>query len=478
MDWTRRLLLKKSAAAATFMAAKPLIAAAEAGPLNRRPPLSERRFSSPAIEEAISTTRHRIADQRLAEMFARCFPNTLDTTIFFNEDRTQPDTFVITGDIDAMWLRDSSAQVQPYLQFARRDPRLQTMLAGVIRRQTRCILIDPYANAFTRTITDPPLSWARNDHTTMIAGVAERKWEIDSLCHVARLAYGYWKNTADTMPFDATWKQGAWKIVQTFREQQRKNDHGPYFFQRTTANPTDSVPLRGYGNPARSVGMIFSMFRPSDDACIYPLFIPANLFAVQALANLAEIAHDAARDDRLAQACEALRAEVTSAVNSYGTVEHAEIGRIWAYEVDGYGNALMMDDANVPSLLALPYTGSCSSSDPLYRRTRQFALSDANPYFFRGTAAEGIGGPHIGLNAVWPMGIILRALTSTDDNEIRQCLRWLRDTTADTGFMHESFNKDNPAEYTRPWFAWANTLFGELILQLAKKRPAILQDAL
>jgi hypothetical protein len=472
------LFLRTSTAAAALAAVKPLIGAARTRPLNGRPRLPERRFSSPAIEEVINTIRRRIADQQLADMFARCFPNALDTTIFFNGNEKQPDTFVITGDIDAMWLRDSSAQVQPYLQFARKDPKLQRMLAGVIRRQSRSILIDPYANAFTRTVADPPLSWARNDHTTMIPGVAERKWEIDSLCHVARLAYGYWKNTADPTPFDATWKQAAWKIAQTFREQQRKNDHGPYVFQRTTSNPTDTIPLRGYGNPARPVGMIFSMFRPSDDACIYPLFVPANLFAVQALAGLAEIAHDAAGDARLAQACEDLRLEVAAAVKSYGTVEHAEIGRIWAYEVDGYGNALMMDDANVPSLLALPYTGSCNSSDPLYRRTRQFALSSANPYFFRGTAAEGIGGPHIGLNAIWPMGITLRALTSTDDNEIRQCLRWLRDTTADTGFMHESFNKDNPAHYTRPWFAWANTLFGELILQLAEKQPGILQAAL
>ena len=379
-----------------------------------------------------------------------------------------------------MWLRDSSAQVWPYLQFApKRSPGFLTMLAGVIiRRQVRSILIDPYAERLHAQHERSPLSWARKDATTMIPGVAERKWEIDSLCHVIRLAYGFWKKTADTTPFDTRWKEAAWKIVQTFREQQRKDSHGPYVFQRTTSNPTDTLPLRGYGYPARSVGMIFSMFRPSDDACTYPLFVPANLFAVQALANLGEIASDAVHDIRLAQACEDLRREVAAAVNRYGTVEHPEIGRIWAYEVDGYGNALMMDDANVPSLLALPYTGSCSNGDPLYRRTRQFALSTANPYFFRGTAAEGIGGPHIGLDAIWPMGIILRAMTSTDTDEIRCCLRWLRDTTAGTSFMHESFNKDNPAQYTRPWFAWANTLFGEMILQLAENQPEILRATL
>jgi hypothetical protein len=442
---------------------------------NSRPPVTERRFSSPAIEATILATQKRIGDPMIAEMFARCFPNTLDTTVFFNDDERRPDTFVITGDIDAMWLRDSSAQVWPYLRFAQQDPRLQAMLAGVVRRQARNILIDPYANAFTRSPHDPPLSWARNDATTMLPGVAERKWEVDSLCHVARLAQGYWTTTADTRPFDSAWKEAAWKIVRTFRQQQRKDGHGPYVFQRTTSSPTDTLPLKGYGNPGQPVGMIFSMFRPSDDACIYPLFVPANLFAVQALEGLSQIAHEAVQDDRLAQNCEELRQEVLAATMDHGTVQHPELGRIWAYEVDGFDNALMMDDANVPSLLALPYLGACAVGAPLYQRTRRFALSTANPYFFRGTAAEGIGGPHIGLDAIWPMGIVLRAMTSSDDGEIRECLRWLRDTTADTDFMHESFNKDDPAKFTRPWFAWANTLFGEMILLLAATRPELLR---
>ena len=137
--------------------------------------------------------------------------------------------------------------------------------------------------------------------------------------------------------------------------------------------------------------------------------------------------------------------------------------------MDGYGNQLLMDDANAPGLVSLAYLGICPMSDAVYQRTRAFALSDANPYFFRGTAAEGMGGPHIGLNSIWPMSIMYRAFTSTSDAEIRQCLRWLRDTTAGTGFMHESFNKDNPAKFTRSWFAWANTLFGELMLTLAEE---------
>jgi meiotically up-regulated gene 157 (Mug157) protein len=104
------------------------------------------------------------------------------------------------------------------------------------------------------------------------------------------------------------------------------------------------------------------------------------------------------------------------------------------------------------------------------------AWSTSNPYFFKGSAAEGIGGPHVGLDMIWPMSIIMCALTSTDQEEIRQCLRWLKTTHADTGFIHEAFNKDNPAQFTRSWFAWANSLFGELIVKLSRERPSLLRN--
>ena len=475
---TRRSMLLTSSAAALYSATGPLARLAHASEMAGRPATADRRFSSPAIETVIRETSRRIADPHLASMFEQCFPNTLDTTVFFNDQGSSPDTFIITGDIDAMWLRDSSSQVWPYLRFARGDSRLQAMLQGVVRRHVKSILIDPYANAFMRSPEDAPLSWARNDDTTMTPGVAERKWEVDSLCHVVRFAHGYWRNTGDNTPFDATWKASAWKIVETFREQQRKDGHGPYRFQRSSRTPTDTLPLGGYGNPARANGLIFSMFRPSDDACIYPLFIPANLFAVQALSNLTELAYKVAQDERLAKACDDLRREVQSALTQYGTVQHQTLGTIWAYEVDGYGNTLMMDDAGVPSLLSLPYLGCCPSNDTLYQRTRHFVLSTDNPYFISGRAAKGVGSPHIGISNIWPMSIIVQAMTSEEDQEIVQCLRWLRDTTAGTGFIHESFNKDDASHFTRQWFAWANTLFGELILMLMERKPSLLQVAL
>jgi uncharacterized protein len=478
---TRRALLRGTAVAVGAAAASrsglaATAALSDANALSQRPPLSERRFTSPAVEAAIRRVSEQIADAELALIFSNCLPNTLDTTVFPGAYEGRPDTFVITGDIDAMWLRDSSAQVWPYLRFCREDTKLAALIEGVIRRQTRCILIDPYANAFLRTNSSKPLSWAVHDDTTMKPGVGERKWEIDSLCYTVRLAHGYWQNTGNTAPFDAQWREAARTIVRTFREQQRKDGPGPYLFQRSSPRPSDTLPLNGYGDPARPVGLIHSGFRPSDDACIFPLFVPANLFAVVSLRQLATVADGVCHDTALANECTALADEVTAALAEYGQIDAKENGRMWAYEVDGYGNTLCMDDANAPGLTSLEYLGCVAPSErALYLRSRAFALSSDNPYFFKGTAAEGIGGPHIGLGYIWPMGIMFRAFSSTSDQETLQCLRWLRDTTAGTHFMHESFWKDDPTRYTRPWFAWANTLFGELILGLADQKPQLLQ---
>jgi len=481
---SRRTLLRSAAVAITATAASRsglLSKAAEAqtgafATLTQRPPLAERRFTSPIIEETIQCVSRQIADPELALIFSNCLPNTLDTTVYPGTQDGRPDTFVITGDIDAMWLRDSSAQVWPYLPFCKKDPRLSSLIEGVIRRQTRCILIDPYANAFLRTASSKPLSWAVHDDTTMKPGVGERKWEIDSLCYTIRLAHGYWQATGNTAPFDAEWLKASRAILHTFRQQQRKHGHGPYHFQRAAEQPTDTLPLSGYGNPARPVGLIYSGFRPSDDACIFPLFVPANLFAVTSLRQLAVMAAKLGNNTVLANECAALADEVAAALDQYGQIETREHGRIWAYEVDGYGNTLRMDDANAPGLLSLDYLECVTPAGrALYERSRAFALSSDNPYFFRGTAANGIGGPHIGLGYIWPMSITLRAFTSTNNQETLQCLRWLRNTTAGTHFMHESFWKDDPAKFTRPWFAWANTLFGELILKLAAEKPSLLR---
>lgn len=430
---------------------------------NRRPAPADRLFVSKAVEDEIARVKSLLTNRQLAWMFENCFPNTIDTTVHFRMLDGSPDTFVYTGDIHAMWLRDSGAQVWPYLQLANKDEQLRMMLEGVVRRQLMCINLDPYANAFN----DGPVgSYWESDNTDMKPELHERKWEIDSLCYVIRLAYEYWKVTGDDSVFDETWLKAVNNILTTFIQQQRKDGVGPYRFTRKTDRSTDTLNNNGLGAPVNPVGLIVSCFRPSDDATTLQFLVPSNLFAVTSLRKAAEILTVVNKDEELAAKCTALADEVENAIKKYAVVDHPEFGKIYAFEVDGFGNALLMDDANVPSLLALPYLGDVDVNDPVYRNTRRFVWSTSNPYFFKGKAAEGIGGPHVGYDMIWPMSIMMKAFTSTDDAEIKQCIETLMTTHNGTGFMHESFHKDNPSNFTRDWFAWQNTLFGELILKL------------
>ncbi len=433
--------------------------------VSQRPAVADRLFHSDAVEEQIATIEKQLTNPKLKWMFVNCFPNTLDTTVYYEEDEDgNPDTYVFTGDIHAMWLRDSGAQVFPYVALANKDPKLKKMLAGVITRQFKCINCDPYANAFNKE-PNPEGPWMKD--TGMHPELHERKYEIDSNCYPIRLAYEYWKQTGDTSVFGDEWIAAVDNTLHVWREQQRKDSKGSYRFLRTTNWATDCLPLGGYGPPVNPCGLIVSGFRPSDDATMLPFLIPSNFMAVSSLNKAAEILRAVNHDEDLARQCLDLANEVKEALQEYAIYNHPKYGPIYAYEVDGFGNHLLMDDANVPSLLAMPYLGDVDVNDPVYQNTRRFVWSEDNPYFFRGKAGEGIGGPHIGYDYIWPMSIIMKAYTSQDDDEIRQCLQSLLDNEGGTGFMHESFHKDDASKYTRSWFAWANTLFGELIVRLA-----------
>lgn len=436
-----------------------------------RTQLAQRSFTSSAVESAIVRMKKVIKDPELAWLFENCFPNTIDTTVHYKNSGSKPDTFVITGDIDAMWLRDSTAQVWPYLPLMKGDAQLKSMVAGLINRQTQCIIIDPYANAF---YDRPKESEWSKDVTDMKPMLHERKWELDSLCYTIRLAYNYWKSTGDTTPFDADWVKAMQLVLQTCKEQQRKENRGPYHFGRVTSWSTDTVPGNGYGNPIKPVGLIASTFRPSDDAAVYPFFIPSNFFAVVSFRQVAELLQKLGKEPKLASDFLALAQEVEVALKKYAIYNHPTFGKIYAFEVDGFGNYLLMDDAGIPGLISLPYLGALSVKDPVYINTRKFVLSDSNPYFFKGKAGEGLGSPHTLIDQIWPMGIIARAITSTSDAEIEAQLKLLKTTHNNTGFMHESFDKNDQSKFTRSWFAWVNTLFGELILKLEKERPHLL----
>mgnify|MGYP000520986284 CR=1 FL=1 len=438
----------------------------EYAPTNR-PAEAERLFRSEAVEAEIARIKGVLSNAKLAWMFENCFPNTLDTTVRYRkDDNGRDDTVVYTGDIHAMWLRDSGAQVWPYLQLANKDEHLRSMLAGVIRRQFKCIELDPYANAFLDPYDPNPDHQWMSDQTQMRPELHERKWEIDSLCYPLRLAYEYWLVTGDDSVFDEHWMAAVRNILKTFREQQRKEGVGPYTFMRVTDRQLDTVCNMGKGNPVNPVGLIASVFRPSDDATTFLFLVPSNFFAVTSLRKAAEILTKVNGQAALAAECTELAAEVETALKKYATYNHPEYGTIYAFEVDGFGSAQLMDDANVPSLLAMPYLGDVERMDPIYENTRRFVWSTENPYFWRGAAGEGIGGPHIGVEMIWPMSIMMRAFTSTDDEEIRDCICQLITTDAGTGFMHESFSRHDAADFTRAWFAWQNTLFGELILKL------------
>ena len=446
-----------------------------------RPPVSERNFVSPAIEQVIEETKKKLIDENnkfkgrlLAAMFENCFPNTLDTTVTTSTikgkpgEPDKPDTFIITGDIDAMWLRDSSAQVWPYLPYAAKDDALKTLFQGLIGRQARCILIDAYANAYMRDPSVPTnLQYTQQDDPYMKKpGVAEHKWEIDSLCYPIRLAHGYWKATGDKTPFDEEWRDAMRTVVTTFEVQQTGD--GPYHYPWPKNNGTPA-------KKEKKVGMIYCRFRPSDDPCRYPFLIPSNLFAATSLRQLAKMGGSVGFDAAFGTECSGLADEIEGAAKQYGTHQLDDGTEVWAYEVDGSGNKLFMDDANTPGLLGLPYLGICKTDDKLYKDTRAAILrKPPNDYFFKGTAAEGIGSPHTPTDYIWPMSLIMRALTSDDDTEIKQSLKMLKTTTAGTHFMHESFHKDEPCRYTRPWFAWANTLFGEMVRDILKRKPDLL----
>jgi uncharacterized protein len=469
---TRRDFIRHASLAAAGAALGSAGWAAEAGFPVVRTPEGQRKFKSRIVERTIETIKARIGNKQLAWMFENCFPSALDTAVDFQVTDGRPNTFVSAGDVDAMWLRDSAAQVWPYLPLMKNDSALQQLIAGVINRQTRCILKDPYANAFYKD--EQKVGPWKSDLTEMKPGVYERKWGLDSLCYPIRLAYHYWKASNDRAPLDAAWRDSILRTLKTFREQQRKTGQGPYSFQRRTESQADTLAHGGYGRPVKPVGLICSMFRPTDDATVFPFLVPSNLFAVVSLRQAAELLTQVHRDEDSAAQCRALADEVESALREYAVVIHLQAGRILPYEINGFGDYYCIEESSMPSLLSLPYLDAVGPGDPLYLNTRRFILSGANPYYCTGKAASGTGGPHLGRDMIWPLALIVQALTSTEDPEVRQCLLALQKTHAGTGFMHQAFNKDYPEKFTGPWYPAANSLFGELILQCYKERPHVL----
>lgn len=404
----------------------------------------------------------RIGDPKLSAMFRQCFLSTADTTAQMEENGS---CFVITGDIPAMWLRDSSAQVNHYVPFVKESSEAFNMVSGLIRRQTQCILSDAYANAFNR---EPNGEGHQNDRTAQSLDVFERKYEVDSLCYPIRLAYRFWKAADTTIHFTKDFSKALYRIIDLWTLEQH-HENSPYYFERFNCPSSDTLPNGGKGAPVAYTGMTWSGFRPSDDACKYGYLIPANMFASVVLGYVEEIAKIVYQDEELKSRAGTLKAAIDSGIAKEAIVEF-DSRKIYAYETDGCGHYNLMDDANVPSLLSLPYLGYCDQKDAMYMSTRAFVLSKENPYYYCGTVAKGVGSPHTPDNHIWPIALCMQALTSTDNAEVKEIIRVLKRTDNNTGFMHESFHANDPSTFTREWFSWANTLFAELLIQCLDER--------
>lgn len=409
------------------------------------------------LSDVAASYAEKIRDEKIRKMFVQCFMSTFETTVQLDGD----DCFIITGDIPAMWLRDSSAQVNHYIPFAKESEEAHKVIRGLINRQMRCILYDAYANAFNREADG---KGHQRDKTEMSPMVWERKYEIDSLCYPVKLAYRFWKEADTTEHFTEEAKKAFCRIIELWTLEQN-HENSPYRFRRPLKRRSDTLSHKGKGAPVAYTGMTWSGFRPSDDSCIYGYLVPANMFACVVLGYISEIATEVYKDSNLSEKAEKLRGEIISGIEKFAVVRDENGRSFYAYETDGKGNCNLMDDANVPSLLSLPYLGYCSTEDELYKNTRRFILSKANPYYYEGEKAKGIGSPHTPKEHIWPIALSMQGLTTDDKAEMLSLIRTLSDTDADTGFMHESFHKNNPGKFTRPWFSWANTLFAELIIK-------------
>lgn len=392
-----------------------------------------------------------------AENFNAAFANTLLTTVKRHDDGT---TFLLTGDIPAMWLRDSTAQVRPYLVVANEDEDLAAMISGLVKKQFYYINIDPYANAFNEEANG---AGHQSDHTKMNDWIWERKYEIDSLCYPVQLAYLLHKNTGRTDQFNEDFVSGVEKILTVFTTEQDHNN-SPYTFVRDTDRKEDTLINDGNGAEVVPTGMTWSGFRPSDDACQYGYLVPSNMFAVVILGYLEEIFSTVLTDEEIVAWAHKLKVEIEAGIKEHGRITNKAGETIFAYEVDGKGNGTIQDDSNVPNLISAPYLGYGTMEDPQYLATRKTLLSKENPYFYEGKFAKGIGSSHTPENYVWPIAMAMEGMTTTDKAEKERILNQLVATDAGTHLMHEGFNVDDPTQYTREWFSWANMMFCELVM--------------
>ncbi len=419
--------------------------------------MNEEYFSD--LRVAVDEFKKNIQDENLKQMFDRCFFNTIYTTTFLEEDGS---AFIITGDIPAMWLRDSAAQVMQYLFFAKECESVRKLIKGVLKKQFGYILIDPYANAFNRTANGNGHAY---DLDKQSPWVWERKFELDSLCYPLWLLIRYYEKTQDNSCFDNLFLQAFDEIIKVFRTEQCHAEKSSYYHEIFNR---DKARWCGHGEPISNCGLVWSGYRPSDDKCKYGYYIPGNMFIVAVLTKLSHLFAEVLQDNVRAEISKTLANEIQEQLEKLAIVEK-DGKRIYALETDGLGNYNLMDDANIPNLIAMPYYEYPYIDREVYQNTRTSMFSFENPYYFEGKVLKGIGSPHTPKDRVWPLSLIIRALTSETESEIRESVQMLVDSTGGTGYIHEAVDKDDDTVYSRSWFAWANSLFAYMILEKSKQ---------
>ncbi len=410
------------------------------------------------VEQHINVYAEKLSSRpKLQQLYKNCYANTIRTALRECEDGT---FFVLTGDIPAMWLRDSSAQVTHYVKLCNHK-EVATIIEGVLKRQFMYIEIDPYANAFNQESNGC-------GHTSDLPKngpwVFERKYEIDSLCYPIRLLYLYWKQTGNTELIKERLESVAKTIIDLWQTEQYHFEKSPYrFFRENPLVPWETIHNDGMGNPVKYTGMTWSGFRPSDDGCEYGYLTASEMFAVVVLGYMAEMLNAVCGNTELANACIKLKEEIDKGIKENCIVKNEKYGYIYACETDGLGNYCMIDDANVPSLLSIPYIGYESVDSEVYMNTRKFLLSKDNPFYFEGEFAKGIGSRHTPENFVWHISLAMQGLTSVNKEEMLELLDVFERSDADTGYLHESFDVNNPKSFTRDWFTWPDSLFAEFV---------------
>ncbi|KAF2459024.1 hypothetical protein BDY21DRAFT_370526 [Lineolata rhizophorae] len=483
------------------------------GPLSlpyQRPVPECRTFQSPLVEQVIEDITSRMTDKDLARIFENAFPNTLDTTVRWHVNGTTANqmrkkrgwwwggkrdegawegaqSFIVTGDINAEWLRDSTNQLAQYQTLAKSDPTIADLILGAINTQAEFVIESPYCNAFQPPPPSglPPTSNGQDDFVHPAyepTFVFECKYEVDSLAAFLSFSNQFYVSAGSTDFLTSRWYLALDTLLDTldaqakptFNQETGQFERNAYTFQRQTNTGTETLSLNGVGNPLNGgTGLIRSAFRPSDDATILGFFIPGNAMMAVELKRASTLLRTAGKT-QLAEDLHERGVRIEAGIWEHGVVHHKVYGSVFAYEVDGYGSSIMMDDANLPSLLALPLLGFVSATDETYLNTRRMILEKAgNPYYLKGSAFQGIGGPHIGLQNAWPMSLLVEAMTSEDDGEITEALRLVKESSL-LGLVHESIDVNLIRSYTRSWFAWANSVFAQTILDLAQRKPHLL----